>query len=69
MGRTACTKPQCLYKGDLYLYFIVSENFSFLTAYDMYLLCVLRMVVTALSLSVMAYRKHMKAMLPRFRYR
>jgi len=20
MGRTACTKPQCLYKGDLYLY-------------------------------------------------
>jgi len=21
MGRTACTEPQCLYKGDLYLYF------------------------------------------------
>jgi len=20
MGRTACTEPQCLYKGDLYLY-------------------------------------------------
>jgi len=22
MGRTACTEPQCLYKGDLYLYLI-----------------------------------------------
>jgi hypothetical protein len=22
MGRTACKEPQCLYKGDLYLYFI-----------------------------------------------
>jgi len=22
MGRTACTEPQCLYKGDLYLYFL-----------------------------------------------
>jgi hypothetical protein len=21
MGRTACTEPQCLYKGDLILYF------------------------------------------------
>jgi len=21
MGRTACTEPRCLYKGDLYLYF------------------------------------------------
>jgi len=20
MGRTACTEPQCLYRGDLYLY-------------------------------------------------
>ena len=20
MGHTACTEPQCLYKGDLYLY-------------------------------------------------
>ena len=20
MGRTACTEPQCLYKGELYLY-------------------------------------------------
>ena len=23
MDRTACTEPQCLYKGDLYLYFIL----------------------------------------------
>jgi len=22
MGRTAYTEPQCLYKGDLYLYYI-----------------------------------------------
>ena len=22
MGRTACTEPQCLYKGDLYLFYI-----------------------------------------------
>jgi len=28
MGRAACTEPQCLYKGDLYLtfYSIVSVN-------------------------------------------
>ena len=24
MGRTACTEPQCLYKGDLYLYLTLS---------------------------------------------
>ena len=23
MGRTACTEPQCLYKGDLYLYLLI----------------------------------------------
>ena len=23
MGRTACTEPQCLYKGDLYIYLLV----------------------------------------------
>jgi hypothetical protein len=22
MGRTACTEPQCLYNGDLYLYLL-----------------------------------------------
>ena len=22
MGRTACTEPQCLYKGELYLYLL-----------------------------------------------
>ena len=27
MGRTACTEPQCLYKGALYLYIITSIIF------------------------------------------
>jgi len=26
MGRTACTEPQCLYKGDLYLYFLQTHR-------------------------------------------
>jgi len=26
IGRTACTEPQCLYKGDLYLYYLVSPS-------------------------------------------
>jgi len=26
MGRTACTEPQCLYKGDLYLYFFTNSG-------------------------------------------
>ena len=26
MGRTACTEPQCLYKGDLYLYLYFDFN-------------------------------------------
>jgi len=33
MGRTACTEPQCLYKGDLYLYFLpypFETNYYFL---------------------------------------
>jgi hypothetical protein len=25
MGRTACTEPQCLYKGDLYLFLTMLE--------------------------------------------
>jgi len=25
MGRTACTEPQCLHKGALYLYFSFNE--------------------------------------------
>jgi len=30
MGRTAFTEPQCLYKGDLYLFYILDscENLS-----------------------------------------
>jgi len=27
MGRTACTEPQCLYKGDLYLYLYHDDKF------------------------------------------
>jgi len=26
MGRTACTEPQCLYKGALYLYFYSPDD-------------------------------------------
>ena len=26
MGRTACTEPQCLYKGDLYLHFFTTAT-------------------------------------------
>jgi len=28
MGRTACTVPQCLYKGDLYLYLYPLKDFD-----------------------------------------
>ena len=28
VGRTACTEPQCLYKGDLYLFFYLLNNTS-----------------------------------------
>ena len=30
MGRTACTEPQWLYKGDLYLYLIISTEIQIL---------------------------------------
>jgi len=37
MGRTACTEPQCLYKGDLYLYLfkqeVVAAHIFFLLAF------------------------------------
>src|SRR5215475_13191330 len=35
MGRTACTEPQCLYKGDLYLYLRFLHGFinTFLCAF------------------------------------
>ena len=38
MGRTACTEPQCLYKGALYLYFyqIPAQYVSAVTALDSY---------------------------------
>jgi len=28
MDRTACTEPQCMYKGALYLYFTASQEVS-----------------------------------------
>ena len=27
MGRTACKEPQCLYKGDLYLYLLCLDGY------------------------------------------
>jgi hypothetical protein len=34
MGRTACTEPRCLYKGDLYLYLFYLEGINFLDSKD-----------------------------------
>jgi len=28
MGRTACTEPQCLYKGALYLFYLAESSFE-----------------------------------------
>ena len=42
MGRTACTEPQCLYKGALYLYLIIIFLFFFLRCLAAYLLVPLR---------------------------
>jgi len=28
MGHTACTEPQCLYKGALYLFLMVKEAYN-----------------------------------------
>jgi len=36
MGRTACTEPQCLYKGDLYLYLYAPHNFIWAEVYTVY---------------------------------
>jgi len=33
MGCMACTAPQCLYKGDLYLYFTLPSFTYFITLY------------------------------------
>ena len=34
MGRTACTEPQCLYRGDLYLFFTISVYLTINKPYD-----------------------------------
>jgi len=31
MECTACTEPQCLYKGDLYLYLLLAIDWGYLT--------------------------------------
>ena len=31
MGRTACTEPQCLYKGDLYLFILLLCHVNYLS--------------------------------------
>ena len=28
MGRTACTEPQCLYKGEIYLFFFLLASWA-----------------------------------------
>jgi len=33
MGHTACTEPQCLYKGDLYLFLVISVDAQSLLSY------------------------------------
>jgi len=33
MGRTACTEPRCLYKGDLFLYLYMSVERVVFTGY------------------------------------
>ena len=34
MGRTACTEPLCLYKGALYLYFLLHSECTHITPQD-----------------------------------
>ena len=40
MGRTACTEPQCLFKGDLYLFYLCKQqgNTNFVYLVTSYLL-------------------------------
>jgi len=35
MGRTACTQPQCLYKGTLYLYGSINNEASRITYFSL----------------------------------
>ena len=41
MDRTACTEPQCLYKGDLYLFYLINGRplIKFLLRYKYRILC------------------------------
>ena len=55
MGRTACTEPQCLYKGALYIYLypynLCDEDYSLL-GYDAVFTCIL--LATSMSLPQLA---------------
>jgi len=57
MGRTACTEPQCLYKGDLYLFFVpqypVYVYYAYLTTQYTYLVY-MSLILSAL-FSLLAY--------------
>jgi len=46
MGRTACTEPQCLYKGELYLYLIRKERQQVLESPSCRIAATLRMVTS-----------------------
>ena len=37
MGRTACTEPQCMYKGALYLYFSFGKCYYMMRFYYLFL--------------------------------
>jgi hypothetical protein len=47
MGRTACTEPQCLYKGDLYLSRVIFSTKIEIT--EKLLSCNFRLIVTFIS--------------------
>jgi hypothetical protein len=59
MGRTACTEPQCLYKGVLYLYLypynLCDEDYSLLV-YDAVFTCI--PLATSMSLRQLACKRN-----------
>jgi len=55
MGHTACTEPQCLYKGALYLYLYV---FVYLCIMEMRMMIMMMMMMTVTSIFCFNSRKH-----------
>ena len=49
MGRTAYTEPQCLYRGALYLYFILCFALSRISAFSHKIYLCILMILTAIS--------------------